>query len=291
MKGEGGSTAPCEPGGRWFDSNPQSFDHIVHPVPWSSGNDSWPTPRKRWFDSIRDYPPRYAKLVERRGLNPRGCPVRFRPWALTKRLGRQSADHLGLEPGMLWVRVPPEPLKSIRPRGAAWSARHPVTVEITGSNPVGDAGAGLRPEAGGCREFLPPASCPPAAPYANRQSGEAQTFVIAGSTPACATWAVFLTAACKPVVAKQVRWMTRGSIPSRPTAEHSARSSIGRTAAPQAVKAGSIPARVIEIDQVVKQVNTRLSEGRAEWLGSSTLPLVTERIVNDAGEPALNWAS
>ena len=27
------------------------------------------------------------------------------------RLGRQSADHLGLEPGMLWVRVPPELLK------------------------------------------------------------------------------------------------------------------------------------------------------------------------------------
>ena len=34
-------------------------------------------------------------------------------WALTTRLGRQLADHLGLEPGMLWVRLPPELLKYI----------------------------------------------------------------------------------------------------------------------------------------------------------------------------------
>ncbi len=49
------------------------------------------------------------------------------------------ADHLGLEPGMLWVRVPPGPLQKQSPRGAAWSARHPVKVEIVGSNPIGDA--------------------------------------------------------------------------------------------------------------------------------------------------------
>jgi hypothetical protein len=24
-------------------------------IPWSSGNDSWPTTRQRWFESIRDY--------------------------------------------------------------------------------------------------------------------------------------------------------------------------------------------------------------------------------------------
>ena len=57
----------------------------------------------------------------------------------TTRLGRQSADHLGLEPGMLWVRVPPGPLAQLRPRGAARSARLPVTQEIVGSNPIGDA--------------------------------------------------------------------------------------------------------------------------------------------------------
>lgn len=39
---------------------------------------------------------------------------------------------------MLWVRIPPE-LFTSRPRGAARSARHPVKVEIRGSNPLGDA--------------------------------------------------------------------------------------------------------------------------------------------------------
>ncbi len=38
-----------------------------------------------------------------------------------------------------------------------------------------------------------------------------------GSTPTRATGVVLLTAACKPVVAKQVRWTTRGSIPPQPT--------------------------------------------------------------------------
>ena len=47
--------------------------------------------------------------------------------------------------------------KWIRPRRAARSARHPVKVETVSSNPIGDA----------CT-----------ARYANRQSGEAQTFVI-----------------------------------------------------------------------------------------------------------------
>lgn len=38
----------------------------------------------------------------------------------------------------LRVRLPPEPFPS-RPRGAVRSARHPVTVEIMGSNPIEDA--------------------------------------------------------------------------------------------------------------------------------------------------------
>ena len=29
--------------------------------------------------------------------------------------------------------------RKLRPRGAAWSARHPVKVEAVGSNPIGDA--------------------------------------------------------------------------------------------------------------------------------------------------------
>jgi hypothetical protein len=75
------------------------------------------------------------QLAERLGLNPSVC--RFDSCSGHIRLGRQLADHLGLEPGMLWVRIPPELLAiELRPRGAAWSARLPVTQEITGSNPV-----------------------------------------------------------------------------------------------------------------------------------------------------------
>ena len=60
---------------------------------------------------------------------------------LTTRLGRQSADHLGLEPGMLWVRVPPEPLSIenfvlVEQPGVLAALS---TVEIVGSNPIEDA--------------------------------------------------------------------------------------------------------------------------------------------------------
>jgi hypothetical protein len=41
-------------------------------------------------------------------------------------------------PGVLPDTVQPTP-EDARPRGAARSARHPVTVEIVGSNPIGDA--------------------------------------------------------------------------------------------------------------------------------------------------------
>ena len=47
-------------------------------------------------------------------LKPECLQVRLLLWVLTRqRLGRQLADHLGLEPGMLWVRLPPEPLKHV----------------------------------------------------------------------------------------------------------------------------------------------------------------------------------
>ena len=81
----------------------------MNTVPWSNGNDTWSTPRKRWFDSIRDHScPGTQNTAKRLGLNPSVCGFDSRPGH--KRLGRQPADHLGLEPGMLWVRVPPEPL-------------------------------------------------------------------------------------------------------------------------------------------------------------------------------------
>ncbi len=58
---------------------------------------------------------RATRLGHRRAALVDEC-LQVRPllWVLTKqRLGRQSADHLGLEPGMLWVRPPPEPLADI----------------------------------------------------------------------------------------------------------------------------------------------------------------------------------
>ena len=63
---------------------------------------------------------------------------------------RSSTQHLCLNPGLsTWATR----LQS--PCGVVRSTRHPVTVEIAGSNPVEGAGT---------------------ARYANRQSGEAQTF-------------------------------------------------------------------------------------------------------------------
>ena len=113
-------------------------------VPWSNGNDAWFTSRKRWFDSIRDYfdrhnMPRYA-IGRATRLKPECLQVRSLLWVLkTTWLGRQLADHLGLEPGMLWVRLPPESLARQYVLAEQRSARLPVTQEIVGSNPIGDA--------------------------------------------------------------------------------------------------------------------------------------------------------
>ena len=111
------------------------------------------------------------------------------------------ADHFGLEPGMLWVRIPPELLEDNyvlveQPGVLACLSRQ----EIAGSNPVGDASS---------------------ARYANWQSGEAQTFVIlwVRLPPVLLDRVVLLVAACKAVVTKQARWTTRGSIPSQPTVD------------------------------------------------------------------------
>lgn len=57
-----------------------------------------------------------------------------------------------------------------------------------------------------------------------------------------------------------------------------------RTLAPQAGKAGSIPARATEQhDHVAQLADARRSERRAARHGSSTLPVVTERIAGAAG--------
>lgn len=49
---------------------------FLNAIPWSSGDDSWPTPRQRWFKSIRDHlriSAQVRQLAERLGLNPGVC--------------------------------------------------------------------------------------------------------------------------------------------------------------------------------------------------------------------------
>ena len=46
----------------------------IRTAPWSNGHDAWPTPRKRWFNSIRGYLIAQVRQSEERpGLNPGGC--------------------------------------------------------------------------------------------------------------------------------------------------------------------------------------------------------------------------
>ena len=124
---------------------------------WRSGCDS------RWLHLKKHGP-----VVQRRRrlVHTQETMVRLHPGPL--RLGRQPADHLGLEPGMLWVRLPPEPLKKIE---SSWSS-----LECSLARHARDRG--FKSRRGRLDEM---------ARYANRQSGQAQILVIAGSTPACAT--------------------------------------------------------------------------------------------------------
>ena len=92
--------------------------------------------------------------AERLSLNPRDC--RFDSCSGHIRLGRQLADHLGLEPGMLWVRIPPELLKYFL---SSWSS-----LECSPACHAGDRGFKSHRGRSTAR-------------YANWKSGEAQTFV------------------------------------------------------------------------------------------------------------------
>ena len=92
-------------------------------------------------------------------LRPECLQVRVLLWVLTRQwLGRQLADHLGLEPWMLWVRLPPGPLNNT------------VLVEQLG---VLATLSRWRPSV-----QIRPGTLDKMARYANRYSGEAQTFVI-----------------------------------------------------------------------------------------------------------------
>ena len=101
---------------------------------------------------------------------------------------------------------------TIRPRGAARSARLPVTQEDQSGHPCPI----------GARVQIPSGTLDKTARYANRQSGEAQTFVnVCGfdshpcywRTTTCVGWALAGPAGCKPAVRKD----PGGSTPSRRT--------------------------------------------------------------------------
>ena len=127
--------------------------------------------------------------------------VRFHPGPL--RLGRQLADHPRLERRMLRVRLPPEPLQKPhalveQPGVLACLSRRRSWVQI------------------------PSGTLDKTARYANRQSGEAQTFVnVCGfeshpcywRTTTRVGWALAGPAGCKPAVRKG----SGGSTPSRRT--------------------------------------------------------------------------
>src|SRR3990172_13261969 len=107
---------------------------------------------------------------------------------------------------MLWVRVPPEPLAvflKLLPPCARLPPGKRAQLLVLVEQPGVLACLSRRRS----RVQIPSRTL--AARYANRLSGEAQTFVSAGSTPACATdRVVLLVAACKAVVTKQARWAT-----------------------------------------------------------------------------------
>ena len=150
--------------------------------------------------------PRYANGRAAR-LKPGRLWVRLPPWVLghgckCSRLGRQSADHSGLEREMLWVRIPPELSDHVLVEQPGVLAS-PVTRRSWVQIPSGTLVGGT-------------------ARYANWQSGEAQTRGSVGSTPTRATrgWfarVVLLTAACKAVAIKREA-EGEGSTPSPPTA-------------------------------------------------------------------------
>ena len=135
------------------------------------------------------------QLAERLGLNPGDS--RFDSSSGHVRLGRQLADHFGLEPEMLWVRIPPELLKN---NLSSWSS-----LECSPACHAGDRG--FKSHRGRFHSTV--------RKLEKRRSSNLRDFVSSNLTRATSTWVVLLAAACKAVVTKQARWTTRGSIPSR----------------------------------------------------------------------------
>ena len=209
-------------------------------------------------------------------LKPRRLRVRLRPWA---RPGRQTADHLGLEPGMLWVQVPPGPLDTAL---SSWSS-----LECSPACHAGDRG--FKSRRGRYWRI--------AARYANRQSGQAQTLVICGFDSRlrhlrpCVGWASACPTACKAASSKGYA----GSTPARRT-DNTARSSIGigyQTL--DLARRVRFPHGLLQ-DQVVQLEDTRRSERRArKGLGVqispwSLLGLQARQVPNWLRAPSEGWS-
>ena len=129
-----------------------------------------------------------------------------------------------------------------------------------------------------------------AARYANRQSGQAQTLVIAGSTPACATEehaSAGHRRAQLPVKQPARKAMQVQLLPDAPLTWPVGLSVSGcqllRLEGPVRFRHGLLD------DQVAQRVDARRSERRAHsGIGSSTLPLVTDTL---QARQVPNWLS
>ena len=155
-------------------------------VPWSNGTTPGPHPGNDGSPPSGITCPG-TPTAERRGLNPRVCRFDSCSGHIGKHwLGRQQADHLDSDSGMLWVQIPPEPLTRQFVLAEQWSARLPVKQEIVSSNPIGDAEI---------------------ARYANWKSGQTQNLVnLRVRLPpellaiTCVGWALASSSGCNPPV-------------------------------------------------------------------------------------------
>ena len=147
-----------------------SPDRQFGKVLWSNGYDACLTNRKRWFDSILDY---FLKRLD----TPIGRAARFKPECLQVRF-------------LLWALTDKQYGALVQREDVCFASRKsgfdsPVLHSLSGNAEVGQRRAAcLRNK---CLRVRLPPSVLNMLWYANRQSGEFQTFVFEGSTPSRST--------------------------------------------------------------------------------------------------------
>ena len=159
--------------------------------------------------------------------------VRLPPWAsIQTRLGRQSADHLGLEPRMLWVRVPPELFDEDTSSRSSLECSPPCHGGDVGSNPIEDAclaryaiwqSGECDHRSGGARPSCSVGSTPTRATAITsiaRATSARRIFVIANENASAGHWRAQVAVTHPPSG-------IGGSTPSRRTRSRTARSSSG----------------------------------------------------------------